>query len=220
METAAARGAGGYPVTLEIQHPLRFERVQVLLRLLVCLAMGALHQSLAGLFATLYFFMPVVVAVLVSRRGGARFLTGDSTWLCTCLEWVIGVYAYLLFVTDRFPLGVQERPVRLHVHLCGTPSVGGALLRLVTSIPHALVLCLLSVVSALLGLVAALAILASEHYPSSLRTFQHNLVAWLARLFAYHASLVDVYPPFAFTEHATTPPASLPGDFGVHGSTP
>lgn len=188
------------PVSLELQMPERFDRIQLLLRVLISIAFGMLHRSSASLFGALYFCLPVLAAVLISRRQGVGFLTQDAPWLTSLLEWVVGFYAYMLCVTDRFPLGAQERVVHLHVQTSGTPTVAGALGRLVRSVPHALVLMVLGVLSCLIWVVAALAILFTEHYPVSLHTYQRQLVGWMARLFAFHASLIASYPPFALAD--------------------
>lgn len=217
METPHPDGATSYPVTLQVTVPERFERIQLLLRLLVCVAIGMFHQSMGGLFGALYLLLPVVVAILISRRGGAAFLDEDAHWLVASLEWVIGLYAYLLFVTDRFPLEARNRHVRLLVRPTGTPSLGQALARLLLSIPHALVLALLGLVSGLVSLIAALMILFTERYPAPLHALQSNYLAWMARLFVYHASLVDAYPPFSFTEHGSTPRTGLSGHLGAQG---
>lgn len=193
------QGHGVYPVALEAARPERFERVQVALRLLVCIALGALQQALGGLWGTLYLFLPIVAAILISRRGGTGFIAQDASWLVALLEWVIGLYAYLMFVTDRFPLDTRARPARLHVQSEGMPTIGSALVRLLTSLPHAFVLALLGLVCTLIGLIAAVAILISERYPEALWRFQRDVLAWTARMLAYHASLVTPYPPFSLS---------------------
>jgi Domain of unknown function (DUF4389) len=134
----------------------------------------------------------------------------DAPWLVSLLEWVVGFYAYMLFVTDAFPLGRRERAVRLHVTAGGAPSVGSSLSRLVTSIPHLLVLVLLGIPSIVIGVIAAFNILLFESYPEAMHSFQRDIAARIARLFAYHASLVDAYPApdFATPPKPTEPPAA------------
>ncbi len=189
-----------YPVLVEMQPPARFERVQLLLRGLICVAAGTLQHSSPGLFGTLYFVLPVAAAVLISRRTEARFPAHDSGWLVECLSWVVAFYAYMLLVTDRFPLSRSERVVQLRVTVSGEPSAGQALARLLLSIPHALMLALLSIVSAVFWLVAALSILFTERCPTGLCTFQRHYLSWIARVLVYHASLVQPYPPFSLAD--------------------
>jgi hypothetical protein len=211
MEPASSGHPESYPVTLRVQTPERFERVQLLLRLLLCAAIGIFHQSMGGLFWSLYIVLPVVAGVLVSRKGGAGFMAQDASWLVACLEWVVGLYAYMMFVSDRFPLDVRSRPVRMHVQPSAPSDVATALLRIITSIPHALVLVVLGVLSSLVGLIATVSILFTENYPETLQRFQRDVLTWIARLLAYHASLVDAYPPFAFESSEASPPSGLEG---------
>ena len=56
-------------------------------------------------------------------------------------------------------------------------------------------------------------ILVRETYPAALYDFQRGVLRWQARLLAYHASLVDEYPPLAFYTgpEPAPPPAPQPG---------
>jgi len=80
--------------------------------------------------------------------------------------------------------------------MSGTPTVGSALLRLVTSVPSGLVLIVLWFVSGLLWLYSAAVVLFDAPIPRSILGFQRAIVRWQTHLVAYHASLVDEYPPF------------------------
>ncbi|HKU37245.1 MAG TPA: DUF4389 domain-containing protein, partial [Polyangiales bacterium] len=185
-------------VRVEVAPAAQFQRVHLLLRVLVVAALSMLHGSDLGLFGLLYFFLPVIAAILVAQRGAARYLGSDASWLVPLLEWVLGFYAYMLFVTDVFPLGQAERAVRLRVSAAGSPSVGSALLRLLTSIPFLLVLLLIGLGSFVISVIAALNILLFQSYPRAMRSFQQDVIGWMARLFAYHASLVEDYPSLSY----------------------
>jgi hypothetical protein len=196
-----------YPVTLETRLPVRFERVQLFVRLIVFSILGLLHQTAGGLLGALYLVLPVAVALILVQRGGDRFLSEDGSWLRSVLEWVVAVYAYLLFVSDRFPLPSREKDVRVVVRTAGPgPTASGALLRLVTSLPHAVVLAVLGVAAGLVAFVAALSVLFVESYPVTLQKFQRDVLLWMTRLFAYHAALVEPYPPFVLGTGDAMPP--------------
>jgi hypothetical protein len=195
-----------YPVTIEVAEMSRFARVQLLVRVLVVAAFGMVHESGPGLFSLLYFILPVVAAVLITQRTGAGYLDRDAPWLISFLEWVVGFYAYMLFVTDRFPLDARGRAVRLNVAVQGTPTVGRALLRLVTSLPQLVVLFVLGLVSLVVAVIAAAGILLFEGYPKPLRGFQRGVLGSIARLFSYHASLVQTYPPLGINDQTPAPP--------------
>ena len=188
------RLSNNHSVRIEVAPNPPFKRVQLLLRVLVLAALSMLHRSDVGLFGLLYFFLPVLAAIMVAQRGSAKYLDSDAPWLRSLLEWVLGFYAYMLFVTDAFPLGQAERAVRLQVTPGGSPTVSSALLRLLTSLPFLIVLVLAGIVSFVVSLIAAFSILLFASYPEAMRSYQRDMVGWLARLFAYHASLVDEYP--------------------------
>lgn len=197
-----------YPVILRTTRPLKFDRMQVAIRLLVLFAIGVLHQTVGGVFGILYLFLPVAAAILVSGKGAVPFLARESRWMTALLQWVVALYGYLMFVTDRFPLESSQVPVQLYIRASGSPKIGTALLRLLTSLPHALVLIVLSVPSALISLVIAIIVLVKERCPPGLHQFQRDVLAWLARVLAYHASLVESYPPFSLREPGAPPSAT------------
>jgi len=55
----------------------------------------------------------------------------------------------------------------------------------------------LGVISGFLWVIAAVSVLINKTYPRSIYGFQRAVLRSVGRLFAYHASLVDRYPPFA-----------------------
>jgi hypothetical protein len=90
------------------------------------------------------------------------------------------------------------------------------------SIPSAFVLAILNIVGFIIWIIAAISVLIQENYAEGLYNFQLALNRWQARLLAYHASLVDDYPPFAIDtgpegSHAVeaVPPAPPAGPEGT-----
>ena len=180
-------------VVFEVGYPRRFDRVQVVLRVVV-VWLAALVGIPFGWI--LYLGFPVLAAVLISQKDGSRYLTEDGPRVIGWLRWVVGVIAYLWMLTDRIPSS-GEATVRFEVEPSGTPTTGSALLRILMAIPSAFILALLMFVSAIIWIIAAIWILIAETYPESLYGFQRGIVRWAARLLAYLASLVDTYPPFS-----------------------
>jgi hypothetical protein len=194
-----------YPVTLESTFSPRFERIQVLYRLLFLAAIGLLHQTAGSLFVVLYLILPLAVAISIWTNRGVGLPADDRQAFVSIVGWVVSLYAYLTFVSDRFPSSPTSDAPRLVVHPSGTPRVGSALGRLFTTIPHAIVLCVLGIAAGLVGFVMAIAVLVNERCPESLYRFQRDVVAWIGRVLAYHASLVETYPPFALGADERTP---------------
>jgi hypothetical protein len=186
-----------YPVHLEVISPPRFDRIQLLLRIALGATLAWVGITAGWLGSLLYCMLPVIVALAVSSLGGERFAREVAPKLWRVLRWVMQLSAYLMLVTDRFPTA-EDDTVHIDLRFTGHPTIGAALARLVMSIPSAFVLVLLSVPSSLLWLIAAGLILLGGPMPASILAFQRGVLRWQVRLLAYHASLVEDYPPFAF----------------------
>lgn len=193
-----------YPVTFDVARPEKFERPQVFLRILVGVIVYLVASWAIGI---VYLALPVVAAIFVSQKGGEKYLEEDGPRVTGWLRWVVAVYAYLGILTDRFPTEKPEDVVRFEVRTGGSPTVGTALLRLIYSIPSALVVSLLGIVSAVIWIIAAIMVLVQESYSEGLYNFQRGVLRWEARLLGYHASLVDEYPPFALDTGPEAAPA-------------
>ena len=71
-----------YPVALEMRLPARFDRAQLVIRLVVLSLIGVLHQTGGSLLAALYLVLPVIVALLI----GASFVLACLAPLTSRLE--------------------------------------------------------------------------------------------------------------------------------------
>jgi len=196
MPTDAANDAN-FPVQLDVQRPLHYDRVQLVIRLLVCVSLGALQLSPGGALGLLYVLLPTVSSISISQRGSATYLQRDAKRVVRVLDWMMAFYAYLLFATDRFPLEDEAREVRLHVTPSGAPTLSDAVLRLLWTLPHALALLVLGIAAGCVSLVLLVCVLTGTRVPDPLYRFQRKFLVWLARVLAYHAALIDVYPPFS-----------------------
>ena len=193
-----------YPVTFDVDRPEKLERPHVFLRILVAVIVYTVASGILGL---VYLAIPVVAAIFVSQKGGEKYLAEDGPRVTGWLRWIVAFYAYLGILTDRFPTETPEEIVRFEVQTGGRPTVGSALLRLIYSIPSAIVLSILSIASAVIWIIAAVMVLVQESYPDGLYNFQRGILRWEARLLGYHASLVEQYPPFALDTDPEPAPA-------------
>lgn len=192
--------SANYPVIFDPVRPERFDRAQVLLRLVVLF----IFSSIGSVGSLLYFGFPVLAAIMISGKGGQRFMEEDAPRVAGWLHWIAAVGSYVSFLSDRFPTERPETAARLEVTPSGIPTVGTAVLRIITSIPSLLVFLLLGVISLFVWVVAAIWVLVLARYPDVLYGYQRAVVRWGARLLAYHASIVDRYPPFAIDTKAET----------------
>lgn len=184
-------------VVVEVERPPTFQRAHVFLRIALFVVIGWLGHP----WGLLWLGLPVVASILVSQKGGQRYLDQTGPTLTRALNWLLDLVAYLALLTDELP-GQGEHPVRLRVERSGSPTVGSALLRILYAIPSLIVLAILSLVGAVVWLLALVVVLVAERNPEGLWRFLLALVRWEAWLLAYLASLVDEYPPFTLeTNH-------------------
>ena len=180
------------PVTFDVERPPGFQRAHVFLRVALLVVIGWIGHPV-GL---LWLGLPAVAAILVSQKGGQRYLEQDGPTVTRALTWLLGLVAYLALLTDRLP-GRGEQPVRFRVERSGSPTVRSALLRILYAIPSLIVLAILTFVGAIVWVIAVVLVLVGEQYPAGLWRFLLGIVRWEACLLAYLVSLVDRYPPFA-----------------------
>jgi uncharacterized protein DUF4389 len=193
------------PVTVKIERPSAFQRGHVFLRVALLVIVGWIGHP----FGLLWLGLPVVAAILVSQKGGERYLEESGGTLTRVLNWILDVVAYLALLTDELP-GEPRHPVRLQIERSGSPTLRSALLRALYAIPSMIVLAILAFVGAIVWVIAAVLVLVNERYPDSLWRFLLGLVRWEAWLLAYLASLVDHYPPFTL-ETGSVPRAAPSG---------
>jgi hypothetical protein len=187
-----------YPATFDISKPQKFQRPAVFMRILAYLILGVVNWLVIVL-------LPLYAAYRISASKG-KFFEQDGEKIKGWLRQYVGLFAYVMVTTDQFD-GVSDPSFRFDVTPQGTPTVGSALLRFLTSIPSGLIVSALASVGYIIWIIASIMIFFQGDYPSGLYDFQRGIVRWVARLVAYHSSLVQEYPPFAF-------------DMGGEGSAP
>jgi hypothetical protein len=208
MPVAVPSVMSTYPVHLDVISPAKFTRFQLLLRLALSIALGVIGISLGWVVGVLYFALPVVASITISTKGPSDYLASVGQRLWRALTWLFGLSAYMLLLVDHVP-DPEQRDVRIELEPVARPSAPSALARLITSIPSAFVLWILSIVSGLFVVISFISVLFVKSIPLTILAFQTGILRWTARLFAYHASLVDEYPPFSFGERSTAQPTSL-----------
>ena len=189
-------------ITVDVERPPVFQRAHVFLRVVLLIVLGWIGHPV-GL---LWLGLPVVAAILISQKDGQRYLDENGAASTRVLNWILDLVAYVALLTDELP-GQGEHPVRLRVERSGSPTVGSALMRIVYAIPSLIVLAILTFFGAIVWTIAVVLVLVGGKYPESLWRFQLGLVRWTAWVFAYLASLVDHYPPFALDTGPASPPA-------------
>jgi len=182
-------------IHVEVTSPPRFERVQLLVRLLLAMVLGVFGITVGWVAFVLYLTLPLIAAITISTIGTERFQRETAPRIRDGLTWLLQLSAFTMLLTDRFPSGTRP-DARIELPIEGRPTTTTALMRLLSSLPNAFVLFVLSVVSGVLWIIGAFAILFTNTMPSGILGFQRGLLRWQARLVAYHASLTDDHPPY------------------------
>jgi hypothetical protein len=185
-----------HPVEIAIHSPRRFDRLQLLVRLVIAIALGFLGVTAGWTACALYLILPAVAAAYISARGPAAYLADVAPALGRVIGWLVAFHAYMLMAVDRPQTSSQGADVRVAIRTGGHPSVTDALLRLVTSLPAALLVALLMVPASIFALVGVVTVLVAGTQAEPLLRFQRMVIGYAGRLAAYHADLVADYPTF------------------------
>jgi hypothetical protein len=174
--------------------PASFSRSQAALRVAVVLALSVLGAPIAWGFGALYLLLPVVAAIVISSRGAQGYLEGEGTRVLEILRWWTALVGYLLFLSDRFPLQTGDFSSVRVVAGGSNATVGGALLRLLSSLPVVFLLAPLWWLAGVLAVLALLSVLLTESVPMICVRYFAFVTELQAQLLVYHASLSDRYP--------------------------
>jgi hypothetical protein len=193
-----------YPVHYAIEHPERFSRLQLLVRVVAFWALGLVGLSFGTVFLFVYLALPVLAASRLVGREPTAYLDHDGPRIVDALSWLAALAAWVGLIADRLPVRAPNETVKLEIERTAHPTPSAVILRVVSGLPSALVLALLGCVGVFVWLWAALSILITERVGPVAFDYLVGLQRWSIRLLAYQASLVDEYPPFSFID---TPPA-------------
>jgi hypothetical protein len=197
-----------YPVHYSVRQPERFTRLQLLIRVVAFIALGAVGLSFGSFFMFAYLALPVYAASrLASRDDASAYLDEDGPRVVKALHWFAALCAWAGLITDTLPSRQPGEAVSLQVeNTAARPTAPSAIWRVLVGLPSALILMLLYCVGGFVWLWAALSILFTERVGRGAFEYLVGLQRWTVRLLAYQASLVDEYPPFSFSDI----PSALP----------
>lgn len=191
----------GYPLRYSVAQPARFDRFQLLVRLIAFCALGLLGLSFGAIFAFAYLALPVYAASrLAATDESNEYALRDGPRVLGALRWLAAVSAWASLVADRLPSRTAEETVQLSLQGQVRPSAVSAIWRVAAGLPSALVLAVLGWLGVLVWLWAALSVLLYERVGPRAFDYLVGLQRWSLRLLAYQASLVEEYPPFSFDD--------------------
>ncbi len=209
--TGVAGGApvGGYPVTFEVQYPERLGRLSTVFRIVLYIPV-AIFLALVGGQAFNYSDFGDATTIGLSGGGGIVLAIWATVlvrqyiphWLfdfqVALMRFQVRAYGYLVLLTDRFPAFEGEYPINFEVSYPDRLNRWKvAIWKIITSIPHFIILVFLYVAVFVVVVIAWFAILFTGRYPQGLHTFVAGVFRWSLRVQAYIFSLTDEYPPFS-----------------------
>ncbi len=210
MPTAAgAVPVAAYPVTFEAEYPEQFGRLSTFFRIVLFIPV-AIFLALVGGQAFSYSDIGEGTSTTFGAGGGIVL----AIWVVVFVRqyvphWIFDfqvalmrfqarAYGYLALLTDRFPAFEGEYPISFDVRYPDKLNRWKvAIWKIITSIPHFIILIFLSLAAFVVIVIAWFAILFTGRYPHGLHTFVVGIARWYLRVQAYIFSLTDDYPPFS-----------------------
>jgi hypothetical protein len=207
--------ASAYPVTLAVDYPERQSRWKTGLRLFLAIpvllflfilngASWAQYWS-GGRTATYSLGVAggVVLAIWVTIVLRARIPRWLFDFQVAFMRWEIRAWSYFALLTDTYPPFEGDYPIRFDVQYPEKLTRWKVLFwKVITSIPHFLVLVFLSIGALFVVIFAWFAILITGRFPQGLHTYVSGVIRWSVRVQAYVLSLTDDYPPFSLAADA------------------
>jgi len=204
-----AAGAPSYPATFEVQYPERLDRPSTAFRIILFTPVAVFLALLGG---GTFEFRDFDNTTFVTLGGGGGIVL--AIWAAVLVRqyvphWMFDfqvalmrfqarAFGYLALLTDRFPTFEGEYPINFDVRYPDRLNRWKvAIWKIVTSIPHLIILLFLYVAVAVVVVIAWFAILFTTRYPLGLHTFVAGVFRWSLRVQVYILSLTDEYPPFS-----------------------
>lgn len=197
-----------YAVRLKVDHPEKLSRGLLFLRLFFAWAyVGIPHFFLLYFIGIAVFVVQFIAWWAILFTG--KYPKGMFTFVEGYYRWTLRVYAYLGYMTDKYPpfsfKHVEGHPVNFGIDYPEKLSRGLLFLRLFFGwayiwIPHFLILWPLSY--AVFGIFAASfwVILFTGKYPENMFNFVVGYARWYMRVMGYSVFMTDKYPPFTDQE--------------------
>ena len=201
--------AAPYPVIFEAAFPERLSRLSTAFRLLLAIPIGIFWVVLlggqfgqqqaaqGGVTVALGTAGAVAVASWLAILVRGRIPRWLFDFQVALYRWASRALSYVLLLTDRYPpfegdwvvsfdVRYPERLVRWKLFFW----------KVITAIPHAIILAFLWLGAAIVTVIAWFFILFAGRYPRGLFEYVAGVMRWNARVGAYVLSLTDEYPPF------------------------
>jgi len=197
-------------VTFDVEYPEQLDRLSTAFRIILYIPV-AIFLALVGGQAFNYNNLDDVTTISLGGGGGVVLAIWAAVivrqyvphWLfnfqVALMRFEARAIGYLALLTDRFPAFGGEYPINFDVRYPERLNRWKvAIWKIITSIPHIIILIFLYLAAFVVVVIAWFAILFTGRYPQGLHTFVAGVFRWSLRVQAYIFSLTDEYPPFSF----------------------
>lgn len=190
---------GPYPVRVAVERADKLSRLSTAFRVILAIPI-VLFLSLFGFF---------VVAAIAAATWATILVRGRIPhWLfdfqVALNRFQVRTTAYVLLLTDKYPAFEGDWVAQYDVDYPQRLSRWKVLLwKIITSLPHLVVLAFLWIAVGFVTFIAWWAILFTGSYPKGLHTFVVGVLRWSSRVTAYFTSLTDEFPPYSLDENAS-----------------
>jgi Domain of unknown function (DUF4389) len=186
-----------YPVVVEVDYAPRQSRWKAALRLPLSLPVLLFSVLLQG-GVTIAVWAAIVVSGRIPR------------WLfdfeVAANRWTTRAVGYFLILTDDYPPFEGQHSIRYEAQYPTQLYRWKVWIwKLITSIPHFIVLAALSLSLVIAVPVSWFAIIITGRYPVRLHGYVSGVLRWAARVHAYVLSLTDELPPFSLSAQPEDP---------------
>jgi hypothetical protein len=195
-----AAEAAPYPVIFEAAYPERLSRWKTLLRIFLVIPVLIFWAAVSA--AEDGVILASWLAIIVRGRI-PRWL---FNFLVALYRWQLRALGYVLLLTEAYPPFEGDYPIDFDLRYPERLTRWKVLVwKLITAIPHAIMLVFLWIGALLVTILAWFFILFTGRYPRGLFEYVAGVIRWSVRVNAYFLSLTDEYPPFNLS--ATAGPA-------------
>ncbi|MGQ9573508.1 MAG: DUF4389 domain-containing protein [Dehalococcoidia bacterium] len=189
--------AAPYPVTFEAAYPERLTRWKTFLRIFLAIPVLIFWGVVSG--ATQAVVVASWLAIIVRGRI-PRWL---FDFLVALYRWQYRALGYFLLLTEVYPPFEGDYPISFDVRYPERLIRWKvAIWKLITAIPHFIILFFLWIGALIVTILAWFFILFAGRYPRGMFDYVAGVIRWSTRVNAYVLSLTDEYPPFNLSASA------------------
>lgn len=213
MDATSPMLSSTYPIRFEADYPARLSRLSTAFRLILMLPLFIMVGILSGGAGGFggwgdraqdggSFSLGVMGSLVLAHWIVILLRKRPVPWIFDTIVHIQRfshrASTYFLLMQDKYPPFEGDWPVRFVADRPEELSRWKVFIwKVITGIPHFLVLIVLFICSIVVTFIAWFAILFTGNYPRGLFDFNAGVVRWGARVFGYVTSLTDVYPPFS-----------------------